>query len=92
MSNSDVKSSKAPLLLLNVKNQLDEAQKLVKIGDNFSCLRSVILGDLAVEQLLNLIILDWSQEGLTGKKKQSWGVFAQNRHYSGRRNFKFQNS
>ena len=66
---------KNPKLLLIVKQFCDEADQLSLLGDEFSSMKAIVCADFAVEQMLNVITLDYtsdSNDSKNGRDSVKW--------------------
>lgn len=61
-----------PLQLLIVKTFFHESKKLLRIGDRYSLMRASMSADFAVEQMLNALIGDFSEEDLPDRSDVTW--------------------
>ncbi|MCX5816343.1 MAG: hypothetical protein NTX75_08915 [Proteobacteria bacterium] len=71
-----------PKLLLIVKQFCEEANHLSLLGDDFSSMKAVLYMDFAVEQMLNVITLDYSSsseiDSKMGRDNVNWNILWQN--------------
>jgi hypothetical protein len=71
-----------PKLLLIIKQFCNEANRLSLLGDEYSSMKAILYIDFAVEQMLNVIILDYNTsteiDSKRGRDEITWQILWQN--------------
>lgn len=77
-----MKSLSHPKLLLSIKQFFNESNRLTLLGDEFSSMKAILYMDFAIEQMLNVIIIDFNTDPKIdlkyGRDEVNWSSLWQN--------------